>query len=130
MIRTHMAAPSGTGRTTLCGEGDPDDGVVAHKDWESVTCLHCLTRWRDKLHPPGLPEHSSYKDVGGISIKAILEAKLTEPQLEGYYLGCALDYLLRCNFKESGDYKIQDISKAHDYLSWLLEAQATRTNNG
>ena len=127
----HMRATSGTGQLTFCGDMfDVHDGLVTH--WEEVTCpkcieLRCFDMRKEPKEKEVLPAHSSYKDAGEISIKSILEAKLTKDQLAGYRLGTALDYLLRCNFKDFGMNFFLDIRKAHDYLGWILDMENKKT---
>lgn len=119
----HMKAPSGSYAPLMCGRSALDERSTI--SWEKVTCKDCenIGRGEDKNHPNlGLPTSTSYKDAGGISIKDVIEAKLTPEQLDGYYLGCAIDYLLRCNFKHDGEDFIKDVSKADDYINWLIEA--------
>jgi len=42
---------------------------------------------------------SNYYDAGGIEVLAVMTAKLTPEQLEGYLLGNCIKYSLRLNFK-------------------------------
>ncbi len=66
-------------------------------------------------------EKSSYYDVGGIEVLAVMKAKLTPEQYEGYLLGNIIKYSLRCNFKDS---KERDIEKINVYSTLLKELQS------
>jgi hypothetical protein len=69
--------------------------------------------WEEDMinHPP-------HHTAGGIEAIEVIEAKLTPEQFEGYCLGNAIKYLLRCNHKGAKD---QDIGKADWYLQRLLK---------
>lgn len=66
---------------------------------------------------------SSYYDKGGIEVIAIIKAKLTPEQYEGFLLGNAMKYILRCNWKEN---KQRDIEKA---VVCLDEVRKHRNND-
>ncbi len=64
---------------------------------------------------------SNYYDFGGTEIKEVhdvLKDRLTQEQLEGYYLGTAIVYALRANFKGE---KFRDFEKIGVYGNWLSE---------
>lgn len=109
----HARAPSGTGMFALCGA----KGFVLYvsNNKNEVTCPQCLAILKGQPEPSAA---NSHYDAGGISTIDVLRAKLTPEQLEGYFLGTALTYLLRANFKDQYE---SDIGKANDYVSWLKE---------
>ena len=61
-------------------------------------------------------EKSTHYDAGGIEVDDVIRAKLTPEQLEGWYLGNAIKYSLRANFKGS---KQRDYEKMAIYSRWL-----------
>ena len=63
---------------------------------------------------------SSYYDKGNIEVLAVIRAKLTPEQYEGFLLGNAMKYIMRCNWKE---HKQRDIEKA---IIYLTEASQTK----
>jgi len=60
--------------------------------------------------------HPAHHTHGGIEAIDVMEAKLTGDQLEGYLLGNALKYLMRCNHK---GVLALDIKKAEWYVKRL-----------
>ncbi len=64
-----------------------------------------------------LDNNSSYYDEGGIETFAIIKAKLTDEQWEGFLLGNVLKYSCRANWKNST--MDRDLEKASVYLSLL-----------
>jgi hypothetical protein len=65
-------------------------------------------------------EQSTYYDEGGIEVFDIIKAKLTKEQLKGFYLGNAIKYSTRMNWK-TPDEPIRDAQKAANYSQWLKE---------
>jgi len=63
-------------------------------------------------------DKSTYYDAGGIEVLEVIKAKLTPEQLEGYFLGNAIKYALRANFK--GNWQ-RDLEKMANYAGWLKE---------
>ena len=59
---------------------------------------------------------STYYDSGGIETIAIIKAKLTPEQFQGYLLGNIIKYSCRLNFKENGS---RDSEKISMYSKWL-----------
>lgn len=55
--------------------------------------------------------------VGGIEVIDYIRAKLTTPQLKGYYVGNLLKYISRAEHKNG----VEDLKKAEVYLKWLIE---------
>jgi len=68
-------------------------------------------------------EQSTYYDAGGIEVLEVIKAKLSPEQLEGYYLGNAIKYSLRANFKDAFD---RDVEKLDNYSRWLREHRAAQ----
>lgn len=64
--------------------------------------------------------------AGGIEGLKVLEAKLTPEQLFGFYIGNAIKYLIRLNFK--GSMKV-DLEKAHNYTGLTVEHLAKHTTD-
>jgi hypothetical protein len=64
-----------------------------------------------------LDSNSSYYDEGGIETFAIIKAKLTDEQWEGFLLGNVLKYSCRANWKNTTIDR--DLEKASVYLSLL-----------
>lgn len=56
--------------------------------------------------------------AGGVEVLDVLKAKLTPEQLFGFYIGNAIKYLTRLNFK--GNKKL-DLEKAHNYTGLAVE---------
>lgn len=65
-----------------------------------------------------IDEKSTYYDAGGIEALSVIKAKLTPEQLQGYYLGNALKYLMRAFYKEN---PARDVEKARNYVGWLAD---------
>jgi len=63
---------------------------------------------------------SDHYREGGIEVLDVMEAKMTEEQLDGFYLGCAIKYLLRLNFIPTSE-KVTDLKKTIHYCQLLLE---------
>ena len=63
-------------------------------------------------------DHSSYYDVGGLSLTEIWKAKLTKEELCGLFKGNALKYIVRAGNKANNSAS-KDIAKAIDYLTDL-----------
>jgi len=66
---------------------------------------------------------SSHYDAGGIETMAVIRAKLTPEQFEGFLLGNIIKYSTRCNHK--GQYE-RDIEKASIYATVLQNEQALK----
>lgn len=66
---------------------------------------------KDQVNSPG------HYTAGGIEPIAVLQAKLTPEQYEGYLIGTAIVYLLRANFKGQ---RSLDLKKAEWYVKRLV----------
>ena len=66
---------------------------------------------------------AEYYDAGGIEVLAIIKAKLTPEQYQGYLMGNAIKYLCRANFKSED--KSRDIEKAANYTKFADEVFKT-----
>lgn len=77
----------------------------------------------EKLKVVYNPDHYT---AGGIEGLKVLEAKLTPEQLFGFYIGNAIKYLIRLNFK--GSMKV-DLEKAHNYTGLAVEHLAKHTTD-
>ena len=80
----------------------------------------------DNHDPVHNPAHYAPIDVvaedgklTGITPIEFLRGVLTKEQFEGFCLGATLKYLIRYR-KKNG---LQDLEKAHKFLSWMIEAQ-------
>lgn len=59
----------------------------------------------------------TYYYAGGIRTLDYIKAKLTPEQYEGFLVGNVLKYTSRYRLKGG----IDDLKKAQDYLTWLIE---------
>ena len=66
-------------------------------------------------------ETATYYDAGGIETLAIIEAKLTPEQFNGYLLGCVIKYAARLNHKGQPE---SDSRKLSIYADALREQLA------
>ena len=66
----------------------------------------------DEVHNP-----SHYQGKGGLEVKDVIEAFLTPEQLEGWYRGNVIKYILRYPNKGGK----QDLEKDGVYLNWLTD---------
>ena len=69
---------------------------------------------------------SNYYDAGNIEVLAVIKAKLTTKQLEGYYLGNAIKYSLRLNHKGTAKRDAEKLEFYSHFLNGLLNAPATQ----
>lgn len=70
----------------------------------------------EPVHDPvKKPNHYA---VGGLEVKDILKAKLTQEEYRGYCKGNIIKYLMRAEHKGN---PAQDYAKANQYSQWLVE---------
>ena len=63
---------------------------------------------------------STYYDAGGIETIAIIKAKLTPEQYQGFLLGNSIKYQCRMMHKHSKKNRVRDAEKAAIYSGLLL----------
>lgn len=63
-------------------------------------------------------DHPAHYNTGKYEVIEVLEDNLTEDQFEGFLLGNALKYIMRCQTKGN---TVQDIKKANWYLNRLAD---------
>tara|TARA_R100000365_G_C2686150_1_gene29725 strand:+ start:70 stop:375 length:306 start_codon:yes stop_codon:yes gene_type:complete len=86
-------------------EKDLVRGVAAQK----------LVALADSEDPVNHPPHYT---TGGIETLDVIRAKMSPDRFQGYLMGNALKYLLRCEYKEK---RVEDIKKAQFYINSLVE---------
>tara|TARA_R100001143_G_C3315763_1_gene112346 strand:- start:284 stop:589 length:306 start_codon:yes stop_codon:yes gene_type:complete len=62
--------------------------------------------------------HPPHYTTGGIETLDVIRAKMSPDRFQGYLMGNALKYLLRCEYKEK---RVEDIKKAQFYINSLVE---------
>lgn len=67
------------------------------------------------------PAH--YAGSHGLQAIEVHKNFMTTEQLQGYYLGNALKYLLRFQNKNG----LEDLKKARVHLNWLIETEENKT---
>lgn len=124
-MTTHVRAPSGTGRATLCGN------ILNHLDHialagERVSCPECLKILEVKniagkpmTTEEDLVNQPSHYTQGGIEVIDYIEAKLTAEAFRGYLEGNVIKYLSR--WRDKGG--VQDLKKAQWYLNRLVKRE-------
>lgn len=103
------------------GDYEPKQLFLHHTDsWFNCTgCGSEVYITKEEKHM-SRDEQSTYYDEGGIEVFDIIKAKLTKEQLKGFYLGNAIKYSTRMNWK-TPDEPIRDAQKAANYSQWLKE---------
>jgi len=75
-----------------------------------------------------IDEKSNYYDAGGIEVLAVMTAKLTPEQLEGYLLGNCIKYSLRLNFKGTKGRDAEKLAIYSRMYSEFLSNAGTRVD--
>lgn len=70
---------------------------------------------------------AGYYDAGGIETLAVIRAKLTPEQWEGYLLGNVIKYVCRLNHKDD---PASNARKLALYAKWLREAKSPDKEEG
>jgi len=69
--------------------------------------------------------YKKMKEAGHVEPIRVIRSVLTPPQLEGFYRGNMIKYLLRAPYK--GQFE-QDMNKLATYGKWLREKRKSETN--
>lgn len=100
---------SGTESACSCPEQDPEHPVIFPENAPSLSD-------QEPVHDP--VKNPNHYAVGGLEVKDILKAKLTQEEYRGYCKGNIIKYLMRAEYKGN---PVQDYAKANQYSQWLIE---------